>query len=352
MKTLFFGAGPLGLLYAYRLHESGADITVLARGEKHQLLEAGKLSLVNGYTEERVAPGFKVVNHLKEEDEYDLVVVLVRKNKIASVLEALMPCTKVKNVLFMGNNVLGFDTYFSALPRAKVLFGFPGAGGGWEENAIRYVDSESPGAKRMPVRIGEYDGVERERTREIRKLFENAGVPVEVVADIDGWLKYHAAFVIPICLAIHRHNGDLKAMVADQESLRLIVLAGKECGNVLKALGYTKRQPFKFNLFYWLPERITAKIFRKMLASRYAKVAIAMHAGASRDEFTELTRDFLSLAAQTEVDTSHFNTLAGELEVSPAQSELPADQDTLKHLYHHAGKPNQTGTKYNDRRTP
>lgn len=313
MKTLFFGAGPLGLLYAYRLHESGADATVLARREKYELLNAGKLSLVNGFTEDRVFPEFEVVDHLRAEDEYDLVVVLVRKNKIGSVLEALRPCERVKNVLFMGNNVLGFDTYLSVLSREKVLFGFPGAGGGWEENAIRYVDSESPGAKRMPVRIGEIDGVERERTREIRSLFENAGVPVEMVADIDGWLKYHAAFVVPICLAIYRHRYDLKALAADRESLRLIVRAAKECGNALRALGYTKRQPFKFNLFYWLPEGITAKIFRKLLTSRYAEVAFALHAGAARNEFAELTKDFMSLVDQTDVETPHFNTLAGEL---------------------------------------
>lgn len=322
MKTLFFGAGPLGILYAHRLHESGADVTVLARGEKHALLKAGRLSLVNGFTEERVVPGFKVVDHLRKEDHHDLVVVLVRKNKIASVLEALSHCPNLGNILFMGNNVLGFDAYTSALPREKLLFGFPGAGGGWEENAIRYVDSESPGAKRMPVRIGEADGVERERTREIKSVFENADVPVEVVTDIDGWLKYHAAFVIPIGLGIYRYGCDLKALASDKESLRLIVRSARECGNVLKAIGYTKRQPFKFNLFYWLPERITAKIFKKMLTSRYAEVAFAMHAAAARDEFAELTRDFMSLVDRTEVNTPSFNALAGSLEGALARNQL------------------------------
>ena len=316
MKTLFFGAGPLGLLYAHHLHESGADTTILARGRKNDLIKAGKLSLVNGFTDECVVPRFKVVDRLREEDDYDLVVVLVRKNNIASVLEALKPCTKVKNVLFMGNNVLGFDAYVTALPGENVLFGFPGAGGGWEGNAIRYVDSESPGARRMPVRIGEADGVERERTREIRSLFENAGVPVELVADMDGWLKYHAAFVIPICLAIHRHDCDLKSLSADGESLRLIVRAARECGNVLRELGFKKRQPFKFNLFYWLPEGITAKIFRKLLTSQYAETAFAMHARASTDEFAELTEDFMALVDQTRVDAPHFKALADALETA------------------------------------
>lgn len=175
MKTLFFGAGPLGMLYAHRLHESGADVTVLARGGTLERLEAREVSLLDGYTGEQVVPGFGVTDSLSENDSYDLVVVLVRKNKIPPVLEVLSRCPKLGSILFMGNNVLGPDACLNGLSREKVLFGFPGAGGGWKGNAIEYVDRESPRAKRMPVRIGEIDGVERERTRNIRTLFERSG---------------------------------------------------------------------------------------------------------------------------------------------------------------------------------
>jgi ketopantoate reductase len=34
MKTLIFGAGPLGSLYAARLHEAGQDVTLLARRQR------------------------------------------------------------------------------------------------------------------------------------------------------------------------------------------------------------------------------------------------------------------------------------------------------------------------------
>ena len=311
MKTLIFGAGPLGILYAHRLHESGADVTILARGAKFELISRRELALVNGFTGERAVPEFKVVDQLTADAEYDLVIVLVRRSKLAGVLDSLSGCAGLRNVLFMGNNLLGFDAHLSKLPAERVLFGFPGAGGGWDGNTIEFVDSESPGAKRMPVRIGEIDGVERERTRVIRRLFERAGVPVEVVADIDGWLKYHVAFVLPICLGIHRHGGDLQALVADRDTLREIVRAAKECGCVLRALGHTKRQPFKFNLFYWMPERVTAKILRKMFTSRYAEIAFAKHAAAARDEFDQLAEDFHSLASQASIETPSLASLIG-----------------------------------------
>lgn len=309
MKTLIFGAGPLGILYAHLLHESGADVTILARGARFELIENRKLNLVNGFTEERATPGFKVVDQLSEDENYDLVVVLVRKNKIPSVLKTLGECPGLANILFMGNNVLGFDAYLEKLPAGKVLFGFPGAGGGWDGNAVEYVDREAAKEDRMPIRIGEIDGVQRERTAMIRTLFEDAGIPVEVVDDIDGWLKYHAAFVVPICMGIYRHNSDLRALAADRESLRLVVGACKECGSVLHESGYTRRQPFKFNLFYWMPEFMTAKIFRGIFESRYAEVAFAKHAEAARDEFELLADEFRSLIDQTTVKTPLFEVL-------------------------------------------
>ena len=43
MKILFFGAGPLGSVYAHLLHEKGGDVTVLARGERYDWLKENGL---------------------------------------------------------------------------------------------------------------------------------------------------------------------------------------------------------------------------------------------------------------------------------------------------------------------
>jgi len=39
MKTLIFGAGPLGSLYAHLLHKAGNDVTILARNEHYKFLK-------------------------------------------------------------------------------------------------------------------------------------------------------------------------------------------------------------------------------------------------------------------------------------------------------------------------
>lgn len=78
---------------------------------------------------------------------------------------------------------------------------------------------------------------------------------------------------------------------------------------MLRALGFRKRQPFEFNLFYWLPESMSMTAVRRLLESRFAEVAFAMHAKAARDEMEALADEFQELTAKTSVDTPNIETL-------------------------------------------
>jgi 2-dehydropantoate 2-reductase len=211
----------------------------------------------------------------------------------------------------MGNNVSGFDEYLNSLPRDRVLFGFPGAGGGIKNGIVHYVDSEEPNGKRMPVTIGEIGGGMRGRTKHIVTLFKSSGVPVDLVDDIDGWLKYHAAFILPICGALFMHEIDNNRLAEDKDGIRMFIRACKECGNVLRKTGFKKRQPFKFNLFYWMPEWMLIKMFRQLFGSRYAEIAITMHAGAAADEMRELADEFKMLIDKASIETPNFDRLTG-----------------------------------------
>ena len=309
MRTLFFGAGPLSSVYAHLLHEAGRDVTVLARGERHDWLKENGLVLLNELTGQESSSRVKVVNELKPEDEYDLVIVLIRKNRLLPVFEILAASPGVRNVLFMGNNALGFDEYLKHLPVEKVLFGFPGAGGGIREQVVHYADREKPKGKRRAVTIGEVDGRNRERTMAVKSLFESAGVPVDLTTDIDGWLKYHVALVSPLVGALYKHDCDNYRASEDKETLRALVRAAKEGGRVLRALGFRKRQPFEFNLFYWLPESMSTMAVKGLLGSKFAEVAFAMHAKAARDEMEALSHEFQELTTETLVDTPNIDTM-------------------------------------------
>ena len=309
MRTLFFGAGPLGSVYAHLLHKKGGDVTVLARGKRYDWLKENGLVLLNEMTGQEDSSRVNVVNELKPEDEYDLAIVLIRKNKLLPVFDILAASPGVKNVLFMGNNSLGFDEYVKCLPVERVLFGFPGAGGGIREQVVHYADREKPKGTRKAVTIGEIDGRNKERTLAVKSLFESAEVPVNLTPEIDGWLKYHVALVSPLVGALYKHDCDNYQAAKDKETLRALVRAAKEGGRVLRALGFRKRHPFEFNLFYWLPESMSMVAVKGLLESKFAEVAFAMHAKAARDEMEALAREFQELAARTSVETPNIDTL-------------------------------------------
>ncbi|MCP4725601.1 MAG: ketopantoate reductase family protein, partial [bacterium] len=262
MKTLIFGAGPLGSLYASILHEAGKDVTILARNEHYNFVRENGVVMINEFSGEKSAAKVKVVDRLDENDVYELIIVLIRKNRIPPVLEVLSRNQNIGNILFMGNNVLGFEKYMENLPKEKVLFGFPGAGGSAKDHVVHYVDSEKPNSKRLPVTIGEIDGIGRERTDRIRELFESSGVPVMVSVNIDNWLKYHAVMINPIAGACLMCGDNYKA-AADKDAMRKYLYAVKEGCNVLRALGYKKREPAKLNLFFWMPDWFLLNIMKQ-----------------------------------------------------------------------------------------
>ena len=64
MKTLFFGAGPIGRLYAYRFYKAGKDVTILARNTTYNFIEENGIVLVDGYTGEKDSAKVNVVDKL------------------------------------------------------------------------------------------------------------------------------------------------------------------------------------------------------------------------------------------------------------------------------------------------
>lgn len=308
MKTLIFGAGPIGCIYAYLLHKAGLDVTILARNKTYEYIKEHGLVMTNEFTGETNRADVKVVDRLEPDDRYDLVAVAVRKNKISSILPVLANNKNIKHILFIGNNAVGFDEYVSQLPESKLLFGFGSAGGSRKEHVIHYIDSEKPGGKRMSLKIGEMDGRVRERTKQIEAMFQEAGIPVEVVTDIDGWLKYHIAMVFPLCAAMLKHDCDNYELAKSKEDVRDVMRAIKEAGNVLATLGYAKPLEFRFKVD-WMPEFLVVWIFRKVLSTKFAEVAIAMHAKAAADEFKMHTEDFMTLAQTKGVKTPYIDKL-------------------------------------------
>ena len=312
MKTLIIGAGPLGSLYACLMQQAGKDVTILARNEHFAFLRDNGVALYNEFTQEKTLEKIEVINSIAADCQYDLAIILMRKNSVLKILPDLSRHDNIKHFLFMGNNALGFDEYVQYLQPEKILFGFPGGGGSRIDHVAHYVDSEKPNGPRFPVVLGEIDGKVKERTNQIKTLFESSGIPVKIVADMDSWLKYHVAFVLPIAGALLK-SGDNYKLARDDSTIRSYIRAVNEGSKVLRVLGYKKSYNVKLRLFYWMPESMIVKILHKVFASKFAEVAMMMHVNAAGDEMTTLWEEFRSLIDQTDIETPNFDILMGYL---------------------------------------
>jgi 2-dehydropantoate 2-reductase len=129
MKILVYGAGPLGSLFAAKLHEAGHDVSLLARGQRlADLIEYG-IVLVDTQTGRKMVAHPRLVERLTPEDAYDLVLVIMRKNRALEILPILAVNQHTPNVLFLMNNAAGPGELVEALGQERVMMGFPMAAG-------------------------------------------------------------------------------------------------------------------------------------------------------------------------------------------------------------------------------
>jgi len=330
LDILVFGAGVLGTLYAQRLQEAGHRVSLLARGSRLADLREHGIVLENGHAGRWTTVGVNVVDALAPGDAYDLAIVLVRNNQLEGALHALAGNTHIPNVLLMVNNLSGPEGAVRALGSQRVLLGFPGAGGARHGHVVRY--HILPGWLQATT-LGELDGRSTARIRAIARALRGAGFPVETCADMDAWLKTHAAWVSPVANAIYMAGGSNYRLARTRDGLVLMVRAIREGFRVLHARGIPIT-PARLRLFEWLPEPVLVAGWQRVLATPFAETVMAAHANAARDEMGQLAADFRALAAATGVPTPTMDRLAAY--VDPAVAPAPAGSARIPMSWHGA----------------
>ncbi len=309
MKTLIYGAGPIGQWLALRLHQAGEHVTLLARNQTCRSLRQNGIEIVDGLTGERLTARPRLVDRLNPEDRYDLVVVAMQRNSRIAVCPVLARNPHLENILFLGNDVEGFHRYLDHLPADRVVLGFPGAGGGWREDELVIMDRTKRNDPFGEIYIGEINGVTRERTLQIKRFIETADIKVSIENDMDGWLKYHFAFMAPTAGIIFMRGGDLRAVATDKQAIHSYCRACREAGNVLRAIGYRRRRPPVFNLYYWLPRWTEPLVFSRLFGSRSAEIRFGLHARVVGPELLELAEEFAVLKRLSGVETPCLDAL-------------------------------------------
>lgn len=331
MKILFYGAGVLGSLYAARLQEAGQDVPILARGRRlADLKEHGVVLREATGTGKRTATRVGVVERLAQEDAYDLVVVIVRKNQLPSVLPALAGNGHTPDVLFMLNNAAGPRQIVDALGKERVLLGFPVAAGWREGHEVRHLVLPGWLQRTQKTPLGELDGRTSPRLGRIMGAFRVAGIPVEASPNMDAWLKTHASVVVPLELAVQAAGADVRRLSRTRDALVLIARAMRENLMVLRALG-APVTPGSLRMLAWLPEPLLASLLGRFFDTEFTEMGLGTHADDPLDELAQLAGELGDLSRAAGVPTPAADRLRGHLDpaappIPDGSARIPMDQ--------------------------
>lgn len=292
MKVLVFGAGVIGSYIATRLFQSDVDVSILARGEKFLNIKDKGVIIEDYFDHRQTVSRIRVIDK-PDHESYDLVLVAVQMVQVHDVLPVLSQFENAKSFLFIGNNVNGFDKVVKNLGHKNILAGFITVGGKRKGHTVLFTDAnpEKPG-KKAPLVLGKVNKVADHEYKSITRLFKEANIQVQAEDHMDAWLKTHAGMILGLASASYLKKNNIKQVAEDDELIKQIVQALRESMNVLKSLGVTI-VPKRNRILNLLPDFIIESVFRKLLGSEYAEIAIAGHAGAARKEMRALADGFL-----------------------------------------------------------
>ncbi len=295
MNILVYGAGVIGSLYAARLLQGGHYVTLLARGQRLADIRRFGVVLEDVLSGTRSMVPMDTVNSLRVDDQYDCIIVTVRRDQLASIMPELAANQQTSPVLFMLNNPVGMTALTDALGE-RVMLGFPGAGGTRDGHIVSFAL-----IRQQPTTLGETGGGYTERLNRVVDAFRTSGLKTRVEPDMDAWLKAHAFFVTAISGAIYLADGDCKQLAKDTATLRLMVTGTREGFGAVRVLGLGVT-PFALKvLFSWLPIGFAVNYWHRFFSTAQADYIFARNSRAAFTEMRELATDCRALFERTGV---------------------------------------------------
>jgi 2-dehydropantoate 2-reductase len=306
MKILIYGAGVLGSVLAVKLKEANVDISILARGNRYDFIKNNGIIIEDFWSKKRTTSNVKVLDKLNEDDNYDLIMVIMPRINTPSVLPILEKNKNSPNILFIGNNVSGFDEYSNTLNKNKILLGFWLGSGHKEKQIVYYSDISSKGEKAKLI-IGEHNRNITDRTKQIKEIIEKAGYPVDISENIDAWLKTHAMLISPFALGVSDHNFNNYELAKSNHTLKLVSKAIKEGIKALHKLNIPIL-PKEIRIIRFLPVFLLVKKYKSMIGSKYFEIASG-HGKSAQNEMKYIAKECFDLIRKAKIKSSAFENL-------------------------------------------
>ena len=278
--VLIVGAGVVGTVYGAHLAAAGSTVEVLSHGPRTDEVAAGGLC-ARDVTGGGVA-GAEASVVPDASGSYDIVLIAVRRDQLASACAGLTGLAGKPAMLFLGNNPAGRAAIPGGMP-GDVYLGFPGVGGIMTGGTAEYVR-----IRQQPTALQE---TADPRLAAFESAVTGRGFAVQRVADMDGWLAYHAAFVACITAALYRCGTDPIRLAADRATVTLMCRAITEAFAALRANG-TAGLPRNLAVLHSpLLRMVAVRYWARAMRSSMGELCFAAHARRAEAEMRALGRD-------------------------------------------------------------
>lgn len=295
MKVLVYGAGVIGGQLVHALSKSGNDVTVIARGTWKETLEKDGLRIWH-YIQKKDTTDHPRVLEKPDGQRYDIAFAVMQYRQMERILEDLAAINSPMIVL-VGNN-LSVSEMESRILRAtaspkEVLFGFGSTAGTRENGKLTTVHT---GDGKLTVGKAHAEATAAEKAL-LKRLFAGSRMSVSWCDNMDAWLKYHAAYILPVVYLCYKTGCDLRR--STKEERKLLLDAVRDAYHFLMALGYPVRPVGdEKSLEPGIPNKLVKLVIYWMSRTRLGALCTTEHCRHAPKEMEDLDRAFQALRAK------------------------------------------------------
>ncbi len=283
VRVLIVGAGVIGTVYGANLAGAGDQVSVLRHGRRTEDIARDGLAATDVFKGTRVRSPVNVVADAGS-DQYELVVVTVRREQLAAAFGDLRPLAGRPAVVLFGNNPAGRAAVPSDLP-GDVHLGFPGVGGSMVDGVAEYIQ--------IPQQPTTFETTTDRRLIEIVDSLRRNGFAVHFEKDMNGWLLYHALFVSCVTAALYHCGADPVGLAHDRPTIDLMCRAVTEGFSALRSQGVGGLPRNLGVLHSPLLSPIAVHYWARTMRSPMGELAFAAHARHAEAEMRLLGEDVI-----------------------------------------------------------
>jgi len=295
MKVLVYGAGVIGGQLVHALSKSGNDVTVIARGAWKETLEKDGLR-IRHYIQKKDTTDHPHVLEKPGGQRYDIAFAVMQYRQMEQILDDLAVINS-PIVVLVGNN-LSVSEMESRILRAtaspkEVLFGFGSTAGTRENGKLTTVHT---GDGKLTVGKAHVEATPEEKAL-LKRLFAGSRMSVSWCDNMDAWLKYHAAYILPVVYLCYKTGCDLRR--STKEERKLLLDAVRDAYHFLMALGYPVRPVGdEKSLEPGILNKLVKLVIYWMSRTRLGALCTTEHCRHAPKEMEDLDRAFQALRAK------------------------------------------------------